>query len=462
MSAKYISTSAASQQSHNLNDLRTEITDRTNTLAFPLRECGVTEGENLLFIHRYIERLKQLFYDRCALSTTGTAIIFICVVWLVKVPFSIIDGRYSAALTTWFPLKCICNQIRVSVFSEDCLQFVLITRIEMDKSKFASLKNTVVCGRYCILEELNHGSFGFVFLGKDVISNQPVALKMESRTARNPLLRHEYKVSIQSRQLGMPESPRITEKTVHFCHCSRSVAEPHVKALCWKCSTCFPLRYRHQIQCVGDGVFGCLSGVHVRVLQLPILTENRFAVGRSDDCAFGGIASNEHRASGCETREFHGWTRQNVQPNIHHWFWSVNWVYWPLRWWAYIVFEEHPIHRHHQIRLHQCTSRCATIAKRRFGIARICDVVFSEGRIAMAKSESEWRCITPKAAGISSETNHNIGCIVPTCATRIQNISCILPESQIWRETELPVFATVVHVSCQRMLALPYTSYVFV
>lgn len=63
-------------------------------------------------------------------------------------------------------------------------------------SKFNEIRaNMIVCNRYRLIHDLGSGTFGCVFLGKDIKSNDLFALKIESKYSHHQQLKHEFKVS---------------------------------------------------------------------------------------------------------------------------------------------------------------------------------------------------------------------------------------------------------------------------
>lgn len=54
----------------------------------------------------------------------------------------------------------------------------------------------IVCGRYFLIRLIGHGSFGLVYHGRDIITNEMVAVKLENITTRHPQLENEYNVHI--------------------------------------------------------------------------------------------------------------------------------------------------------------------------------------------------------------------------------------------------------------------------
>jgi serine/threonine protein kinase len=53
---------------------------------------------------------------------------------------------------------------------------------------------TVINGKYRLVRRLGGGSFGDIYLGAYIPTNEQVAIKFEKHGAHCPQLRHEYKV----------------------------------------------------------------------------------------------------------------------------------------------------------------------------------------------------------------------------------------------------------------------------
>lgn len=66
----------------------------------------------------------------------------------------------------------------------------------MSASDSENLTNWVMCERYCLIQLIGQGSFGSVYFGKDIITDDAVAVKIEKRSGRHLQLEHEYKVGV--------------------------------------------------------------------------------------------------------------------------------------------------------------------------------------------------------------------------------------------------------------------------
>lgn len=51
-----------------------------------------------------------------------------------------------------------------------------------------------MCERYCLIQLIGQGSFGSVYFGKDIITDDAVAVKIENRSGRHLQLEHEFEV----------------------------------------------------------------------------------------------------------------------------------------------------------------------------------------------------------------------------------------------------------------------------
>lgn len=57
-----------------------------------------------------------------------------------------------------------------------------------------AFESVIVCKRYLLIRLIGRGSFGVVYHGRDIITNEMVAVKLESVTTSYPQLDNEYKV----------------------------------------------------------------------------------------------------------------------------------------------------------------------------------------------------------------------------------------------------------------------------
>lgn len=63
----------------------------------------------------------------------------------------------------------------------------------------------VVAGKYRIIRKIGSGSFGDIYLGRNITNGEEVALKMESTVARHPQLLYEYKLyKVLNGGIGIP------------------------------------------------------------------------------------------------------------------------------------------------------------------------------------------------------------------------------------------------------------------
>ena len=56
------------------------------------------------------------------------------------------------------------------------------------------MEGVVICRKYRVTSLIGRGSFGEVYVGTDLETNEFVAIKMESLDAKNPQLYYEYRV----------------------------------------------------------------------------------------------------------------------------------------------------------------------------------------------------------------------------------------------------------------------------
>jgi len=64
----------------------------------------------------------------------------------------------------------------------------------MESNSTMSKINECLVGTYLLGCKIGSGSFGVIYLGTNMISGENVAIKLESRTVRNPKLNLEYMV----------------------------------------------------------------------------------------------------------------------------------------------------------------------------------------------------------------------------------------------------------------------------
>ncbi|ORX54843.1 kinase-like protein [Piromyces finnis] len=75
-------------------------------------------------------------------------------------------------------------------------------------SLLSSTKSTNIVGaHYKLIRKIGEGSFGVIFEGVDLLNNQPIAVKFESRMAESPQLKDEYhSYKILAGNVGIPNS----------------------------------------------------------------------------------------------------------------------------------------------------------------------------------------------------------------------------------------------------------------
>ena len=72
------------------------------------------------------------------------------------------------------------------------------------KSPSLTLKS-ILFKKYLILEKIDQGSFGSIYLSKNIITNEKVAIKIENRKISNPLLEREAFILFYLKGPGLPE-----------------------------------------------------------------------------------------------------------------------------------------------------------------------------------------------------------------------------------------------------------------
>jgi len=82
----------------------------------------------------------------------------------------------------------------------------LLVKEHTSASILSSSKSTNIVGsHYRLIRKIGEGSFGVIFEGINLLNNQPVAVKFESRTAESPQLKDEYRsYKLLNGSVGVP------------------------------------------------------------------------------------------------------------------------------------------------------------------------------------------------------------------------------------------------------------------
>ena len=75
----------------------------------------------------------------------------------------------------------------------------------MSKNQSSLTLKSILFKKYLILSKIDEGSFGSIYLSKNIITNEKVAIKIESRKITNPLLEREAYILFYLRGPGLPE-----------------------------------------------------------------------------------------------------------------------------------------------------------------------------------------------------------------------------------------------------------------
>ena len=67
------------------------------------------------------------------------------------------------------------------------------------------LKNKIILKKYKILKRIGKGSFGSVFLGKNIQKKDYVAIKLESKNQNDTILEREAYILYSLTSFGIPE-----------------------------------------------------------------------------------------------------------------------------------------------------------------------------------------------------------------------------------------------------------------
>ena len=67
------------------------------------------------------------------------------------------------------------------------------------------LKNKIILKKYRIIKRIGKGSFGSVFLGKNIQQNDYVAIKLESKNQTDTILERETYILYSLKGFGIPE-----------------------------------------------------------------------------------------------------------------------------------------------------------------------------------------------------------------------------------------------------------------
>ena len=74
-----------------------------------------------------------------------------------------------------------------------------------NKNKKSSQEQNLLFKKYYILSRIDEGSFGSIYLAKNVVTNENVAIKVESRKQFKPLLEREAYILFYLRGPGLPQ-----------------------------------------------------------------------------------------------------------------------------------------------------------------------------------------------------------------------------------------------------------------
>ena len=100
----------------------------------------------------------------------------------------------------------------------------------MSKNKKSLTLKSILFKKYLILSKIDEGSFGSIYLSKNIITNEKVAIKIESRKISNPLLEREAYILFYLRGPGLPEI-KTFGKTKDFFILIQSLLGPSLSKL---------------------------------------------------------------------------------------------------------------------------------------------------------------------------------------------------------------------------------------
>ena len=110
----------------------------------------------------------------------------------------------------------------------------------MEKKAFLSLK-TILFKKYLILSKIDEGSFGSIYLSKNIITNEKVAVKIESRKIESPLLEREAYILFYLRGPGLPQV-KTFGRTKDFLILIQTLLGPSLATLLDKYSIIFTMK----------------------------------------------------------------------------------------------------------------------------------------------------------------------------------------------------------------------------
>ena len=67
------------------------------------------------------------------------------------------------------------------------------------------LKNKILLKKYKIIKKIGKGSFGSVYLGKNIQKNEYIAIKLESKNQTDTILERETYIIYSLKGFGIPE-----------------------------------------------------------------------------------------------------------------------------------------------------------------------------------------------------------------------------------------------------------------
>ena len=110
----------------------------------------------------------------------------------------------------------------------------------MEKKASLALK-TILFKKYLIISKIDVGSFGSIYLSKNMITNEKVAVKIESRKTDGPLLEREAYILFYLRGPGLPQV-KTFGRTKDFFVLIQTLLGPSLATLLDKYSIIFTMK----------------------------------------------------------------------------------------------------------------------------------------------------------------------------------------------------------------------------
>lgn len=133
-----------------------------------------------------------------------------------------------------------------------------------------------ICVRYKIESKIGSGSFGDVYLAKDIKTGEEVAIKVETADVKHQCLSTEYQACRLLQNTGRVPRVRAFETTPAASMMVSELLGPSLEDLLNYCKQRFNLK---TVLCLADQMLDCLQRVHEEGLLHRDLKPSNFAIG---------------------------------------------------------------------------------------------------------------------------------------------------------------------------------------